>query len=158
MTNSLYSKKQQFIFSQIGLSFYFNVKQKQTIEETLTHTPLTDEQYARRKTFTVSSGSDSISGPPSRYLIRTSSDARPKRTSSIVQFTAKYYDPYTRQLSTSARRRNFASCSHVNSTVHEQIRVAPSELKRFSVIQTHNAAQLIQRKTQIINGQNTTAV
>lgn len=101
--------------------------QKQTIEETLTSEPSTEQQLIRRQTILPSVR------PPS--FVSRSSSFGARRRSTFFEMTAKYYEPFTQNLSTATRHRNF------NVNLSPKLTVQPDELKRFSIIQVEKRSK-----------------
>jgi hypothetical protein len=59
----------------------------------------------------------------------------PSRRTTFSQASARYYTPYTRQLSTAHRHRNFGKLMSVEENQAPRFMVNGDELRRFSVVQ-----------------------
>lgn len=105
------------------------------VEESLAAGPSTEQQLTRRKTMLAMSAANPVSGPPSRRYSRMNSDARQAKRDTFTESTARYYTPYTRQLSTAGRHRNFASGGQAGDCQSPRVMVDADELRRFSLVQ-----------------------
>ena len=81
---------------------------------------------------------------PSQWLSRMNSEDKLSRTDSFFQATARCYIPYTRQLSTVNRHRNFRRLlSYDDQNQTPRFLMHGDELKRFSLAQVRDIFLLV---------------
>jgi len=128
---------------KFSLRAYFDPKQKAAIEELLSSQPSTEAQKTRRKS-TIAGGGVGT-GPPSRRrsTVGSGGDGTRSRRSTLAETASKYYAPHTQNLSTSHHHRNFARMLKIGGADAPRVVVDNDELRRFSLVQAHHAAKLL---------------
>ena len=100
----------------------------------MTTEPSTKEQLIRRQSVLETL-------TPLRRVTEIPSDSQ-----RFTEATARYYGPFTRQLSTADRHRNFSNVRDLSTSQSPRLMVNPDELKRFSIIQVRHRSLLMRIK------------
>jgi len=142
-------------FVKFALQAYFDPKHKEVVDEALSARPSTDAQIIRRKSTMAGGGARRSS--VGRRSTMVSEGAR-SRADTITQAASKYYAPQTSHLETSHHHRNFARMLKITGNDAPRVAVDHDELRRFSLVQAHHAAKLLNVPSGNANRRITTAV